>query len=338
MRGKRLLLAEASARVGMTRVLEALLRRDALLVLNYHRIGNAEETPYDSGTFGPTAEEFDWELGYLKSRFDCIGLEQALAMMTGKAPLRSSLLITFDDGYLDNYQTAFPILRSHGLPATFFLPTSFIATQRLPWWDTIAYIVKHSRKDSFRIQYPKAAEFTVDRQKPSNTVFQVLCFCSQNATTDYSPLIEELEAVCDCARPNGASERCFLNWDEAREMQGAGMSFGSHTHSHEVLSGLSLERQVEELSQSRAILERELGRPIDVLAYPVGRPYTFNDDTRGALERCGYRAAFSFYGGANLKSSVNRLDIRREDCYSPSTALFRLQTTLAAVGKRLGAA
>jgi peptidoglycan/xylan/chitin deacetylase (PgdA/CDA1 family) len=337
MKGKRLLLAEIAARSGLTRMLESVLRRDALLVLNYHRIGNAEETPYDSGTFGPTAEQFDWELRYLKSRFNCVAFEEALAMMTGKAPVRSSLLITFDDGYLDNYQTAFPLLRTHGLQATFFLPTDFITTQRLPWWDTIAYIVKHSRKDSFKIQYPRPAEFKVDRKRPSATVFEVLRFCSENSTTDYAPLIDELETACDCARPSGSIERCFLNWDEAREMQAAGMTFGSHTHMHEVLSGLTPERQYSELAESRAILERELGRPVDVLAYPVGRPYTFNHETQAALDRAGYRAAFSFYGGANFRGNVNRLDIRREDCYSPSTDLFRLQTTLAAAGKRLAA-
>ncbi len=336
MKGKRLLLAQVCARSGLTRILETVLRRDALLVLNYHRIGNAEETPYDSGTFGPTAEQFDRELGYIKSRFDCVTMEEAVAMMTGEAPVRRSLHITFDDGYLDNYQTAFPILRSHGLHATFFLPTSFIGTQRLPWWDTIAYIVKHSRKDSFKLSYPQPAEFRLDRATPSATVFQVLKLCSDRSTTDYAPLIAELETACDCARPNGSSERCFFNWDEAREMQSAGMTFGSHTHSHEVLSGLSPERQAAELTKSRAILEKELGRKIDILAYPVGRPYTFNTNTKAALANTGYRAAFSFYGGVNLPANVNQLDIRREDCHSPSSDLFRLQTTLAAAGKRLG--
>jgi peptidoglycan/xylan/chitin deacetylase (PgdA/CDA1 family) len=335
MKGKRQILAEAFATSGLTRLLEAVLRRDALLVINYHRIGNAEDTPYDSGTFGPTAEQFDWEMGYVKSRFDCVSLEEALAMMTRVVPVRSSLLITFDDGNIDNYQTAFPILRSHGLHATFFLPTAFIGTQRLPWWDTIAYIVKHSRNDIFKIHYPEPAEFRLDRRRPSVTVFQVLRFCSDRATTNYTPLIDELESVCDCERPNGSSERCFLNWDEVREMQAGGMSFGSHTHNHEVLSGLTLEGQRSELRDSRAIMERELGRTVDILAYPVGRPYTFNAETWKALEDCGYRAAFSFYGGANVNGNVNRLDIRRQDCHSPSTSLFRLQTTLGAVGKSL---
>jgi peptidoglycan/xylan/chitin deacetylase (PgdA/CDA1 family) len=337
MKGKRLLLARVCAGVGITRVLESLLHRDALLVLNYHRVGNAEETPYDSGTFGPTAEQFDWQLGYLKSRFECVPLEEAVAMITRQVPMRQGLLITFDDGYLDNYEVAFPLLRSHGMQATFFLPTSFIATQRVPWWDMIAYIIKHSPKDSFKITYPQPAEFHIGKSKTSATVFQLLSFCFHNSTTDYAPLIDQLENACDCLRPNGSSERCFLNWDEARKMQAAGMSFGSHTHNHEILSGLSLQRQVFELTESRAILERELGRTIDTLAYPVGQPYTFNNDTLTAVQRAGYRAAFSFYGGANMRDNLNWLDVRRDDMHSPDSELFRLQTTLAAVGRKLAA-
>jgi len=337
MKGKRRLLARVCGAVGITHVLENLLHRDALLVLNYHRVGNAEETPYDSGTFGPTAEEFDWQLAYLKSRFHCISLDEAVAMIRGQAPMRQGLLLTFDDGYLDNYQVAFPMLRSHGMQAIFFLPTSFIGTQRLPWWDTIAYIIKHSPKDSFKITYPQPAEFQIEKSRPSVTVFQLLSSCVHNSTTDYAPLIEQLENACDCARPNGSSERCFLNWDEAREMQAAGMSFGSHTHNHEILSGLPLERQVTELTESRTILQRELRRTIDTLAYPVGQRYTFNSDTLTAVQRAGYRAAFSFYGGANVRENLNWLDVLRADMHSPDTQLFRLQTTLAAVGRQLAA-
>jgi peptidoglycan/xylan/chitin deacetylase (PgdA/CDA1 family) len=326
------------AKSGLTLALESLLRRKTLLVLNYHRVGNPADTPYDPGTFGPTAEEFDWQLGYLRSHFDCITLEEALAMAAGQITLRPSLLLTFDDGYLDNYQVAYPLLRSHGLQAVFFLPTDFIGTQRLPWWDVIAYILKHSRHQIIKVQHPKPAEFRIADGDVSSTIFQVLTHCINNATTDYAPLINDLETACGCQRPDQSAARCFMNWDEAREMQsGGGMAFGSHTHSHEILSGLSAERQTLELSRSRAILEHELGRTIDVLSYPVGLPYTFNTDTLAAVERTGYRAAFSFYGGANNGHRVNRFDIRREHPHAGTSDLFRLQTILAAAGKRLAA-
>ena len=68
------------------------------------------------------------------------------------------MLITFDDGYRDNYTLAFPILRKHGVQAVFFLPTAFIGTGKLPWWDVIAYIIKHSVKKHIHIEYPEPHE------------------------------------------------------------------------------------------------------------------------------------------------------------------------------------
>ena len=308
---KREVLARICTRSGFTRFLEALPRQNGLLILNYHRIGNPGETPYDPGTFGPTAEEFDWQLGFLKRRLEFVGLEEALAMVSGQARLRPSLLLTFDDGYLDNYQLAFPLLRSHGAQAVFFLPTSFIGTNRVPWWDAIAYIVKHSRRDIIRLQRPVAAELRLGGDGPEATILAILGMCLRAHTTDYTPLIEDLEIACDCQRPGDSAERCFMDWSEAREMQKGGMAFGSHTHRHEILGGLTPAEQLAELQVSRQILERELGNRVDALSYPVGLPYTFTQDTLAAMEESGYRAGFSFYGGLNKGDSCNHFDIKR---------------------------
>src|SRR5580704_9397156 len=159
MRGKRELLARMCSRTGIIRILESLPQRRALIILNYHRIGNADETPFDSGVFSATAEQFDSQIAYLKRRFHMATLEEVFAMMGGDAPRRTSVLVTFDDGYLDNYTVAFPILRSHGVQAVFFLPTAFIGTGKLPWWDIIAYLVKRSVKKHIRLEYPKPETF-----------------------------------------------------------------------------------------------------------------------------------------------------------------------------------
>lgn len=113
-------------------------------------------------------------------------------------------------------------------------------------------------------------------------------------------------------------------------MQRRGMAFGSHTHHHEVLSKLSPEAQREEARQSRAILEGELGRRIDVMAYPVGSRESFSADTVAALQETGYRAAFSFYGGMNRPGETQPFDIRRCGIGDQSWARLRLQTALAA--------
>jgi peptidoglycan/xylan/chitin deacetylase (PgdA/CDA1 family) len=312
-------------------VLESLPERRSLIILNYHRIGNADETPFDSGVFSATAEQFDSQIAYLKRRFHLATLEELFTMLGGGAPQATSVLVTFDDGYLDNYTLAFPILRAHGVQAVFFLPTAFVGTGKLPWWDVIAYFVKHSVKERIHLEYPEPANFDLIGEGPKHVSVQILRLFTQVAMRDPEHFIAELEKACEVSRPKTGAERCFLNWDEARDMQKHGMVFGSHTHSHEVLTKLSPELQREEARRSREILERELNRCVDILAYPVGLKHCFSADTISTLQQTGYRAAFSFYGGSNLAGKIRPFDIRRYGVADQSFPGFRLQTTLRAV-------
>jgi len=311
-------------------MLEDMPQRRALIVLNYHRIGNADETPFDSGVFSATAEQLESQISYFKSRFHMATLEEVFAMIGDDVPRGTSVLITFDDGYLDNYTLAFPILRAQGVQGVFFLPTAFIGTGKLPWWDEIAYIVKHSVKEHIRLEYPEPATFDRKGNGGRRVSMQILRLFTQPAVKDPERFISELEKACEVSRPKGGTDRCFLDWQEAREMQEHGMAFGSHTHSHQILSKLSPELQQEEARCSREILERELNRKIDTLAYPVGLPHCFSPDTVSVLEQTGYRAAFSFYGGSNLPGKMQPFDIRRYGVADLSHSRLRLQTAWGA--------
>ena len=328
---KRGLVAKASGSLGITRILESLPKRDVLIVLNYHRIGNANESPYDPGVFSATAEEFEWQIAYLKRRYYLTNLDEAVSMITGSIPLRTSVLITFDDGYLDNYSLAFPVLRSHAAQAVFFLTTSFVGTNHVPWWDVIAYIIKNSRKDVIQLQYPERIEFDLRRQGLNEVIVRTLQLYKRPDVKLQERFIQELEAACESSAPSSSAARCFMNWDEAREMQHGGMVFGSHTHTHEILSKLPVERQLEEARQSRETLESQLNHRVDVLAYPVGGRNCFTPETIEALESCGYRAAFSFYGGFNLPGEMQPFNICRVGVGPQSQSRFRLKMALAAL-------
>jgi peptidoglycan/xylan/chitin deacetylase (PgdA/CDA1 family) len=317
---------------GLTRFLELMPKRRQLIIMSYHRIGDAARTDYDSGVFSATAEEFDNQISYFKRHFHLVNLEEARGIVDGSAPPGASVLITFDDGYLDNYTVAFPILRSHGAQATFFLPTAFINTRKLPWWDTIAFILKRSRKRVIELRYPVATTFDLEREGLAQVTAAILQLYKKPSMQEKERFISELENSCESARPHEASGRRFLNWDEARVMQRSGMAFGSHTHTHEILSKLSPAQQAQELRQSREILESQLHQPIDTLAFPVGKRDTFSQETFRVLKSTGYRAAFSFYGGINLPGKIHPFDIRRYGIHGPSYARFRLRIAAGAHG------
>ena len=122
-----------------------------------------------------------------------------------------------------------------------------------------------------------------------------------------------------------------MNWEEAKEMVAGGMEVGSHTHTHELLSKLTEERQMQELTQSRSIIESKLGIKVDSVAYPVGSRSSFNAETFKAMESTSFRTGFSFYGGINRSGKLNRFEVARVgvDATLPFSTL-RFQTAYAA--------
>jgi len=113
-----------------------------LAVLAYHRVGDRAAAAYDPWVYTADESQLDEHLRYIKKHRRLVGMEEALEIAAGR--IRSpgpATLLTFDDGYLDNYQTAFPILKNHGAEGVFFLVTNFASGGLIPWWDQIAWIV-----------------------------------------------------------------------------------------------------------------------------------------------------------------------------------------------------
>lgn len=304
--------------------------RNSLLVLNYHRIGNSNDDLFDPGVFSATTDQFDDQIRYLKQHLSLVTLEEALAFVEGtlkeKAP-RCRVLITFDDGYLDNYSAAFPVLRSHGAQGVFFLVTGMVGSCQVPWWDHIAYVLKSARRRKFALSYPADLKVDLDEAGLNESLRSVLKLYKKPENLDGERFLRELVHEADGEEIPGTLRR-FLNWNEAREMIGGGMAIGSHTHSHYVLSQLTPERQFEELSKSRAILKEELGIEAAALAYPVGGRISFTDQTQRAAQDAGYRAAFSFYGGTNLPGKISPYDVARVGIGDQSWLRFQVQTAI----------
>jgi peptidoglycan/xylan/chitin deacetylase (PgdA/CDA1 family) len=151
---------------------------------------------------------------------------------------------------------------------------------------------------------------------------------------DGARFLSGLQEACQAGGNGAPAERLFMTWDQARTMYEGGMAIGSHTHRHEILSRLDEEAQLEELIVSREIIQSKAGVRVETLAYPVGSEASFNQAAKNAIERAGYRAAFSYYGGFNLPGAMERYNPRRRAVNGQSYALFQMQLRLgAATGK-----
>src|SRR5579863_7860685 len=228
---KRDLFANISRFTGATRALLALPHKPLLVVLNYHRIGEPTQSPYDAQLFSARPHELDAQVSFWKRRFHVATLDEAIETVDNPGKCRgTSVLFTFDDGYVDNFQSAFPILATHGVQGVFFLPTAFIGTNKVSWWDEIAYIVRHCRRTKIRLASPPC-EFDLTMDDVNVVIARILDVYRTAADSGSEAFLAQIEEACDSPRPNG-SERTFMNWEEAGAMIRGGMAIGSHTHRH----------------------------------------------------------------------------------------------------------
>jgi peptidoglycan/xylan/chitin deacetylase (PgdA/CDA1 family) len=334
--GKRELLARALFWSGTAAVLRALRESDVLLVLNYHRIGDANADAFDPGVFSATAERFEEQVAFLNRHKWLVTLDEALAFLDGSDRSRARrcrVLITFDDGYLDNYQLAFPILRAHGAQGVFFLPTGLVGSCAIPWWDHIAFLIRTGTRRRFTLRREGPLDVDLDANGLTRSLYAVLAHYKKHDIADAGEFFHELREATGASDPPPGLRR-FLDWEEARAMLQGGMAIGSHTCSHTILSHLDADAQMRELSASREQIKERLGIEATTIAYPVGGASCFTSETERMARDCGYRAAFSFYGGVSRPPITNRYDVKREGVGDQSWERFRVQASMCAATGR----
>ncbi|OAI56266.1 hypothetical protein AYO47_02215 [Planctomyces sp. SCGC AG-212-M04] len=298
MQHKKEILARALAMTGIGSLLRRLRPWKGLLVLNYHRIGDAASSPLDSGVFSATQDQFDQQLAWLKSHADVIGLddlESAVAGSTGRF-----VLITFDDGYLDNYELALPVLKRHSVPATFFITTGFIDGRRVAWWDEIAWMVKHAERGKWprRLQGNRGSRPDWTAEEMPAVIHELLQTYKKLPTMECPTFLDEIAqatASGRCALTHDSAP--WMTWAQIRELQSVGQSIGAHTITHPVLARCSREQQRGEISGSKRRIEDVLGRPVTAFSYPVGTADAFTVETEELMREAGIRWAFNFQGG-----------------------------------------
>jgi peptidoglycan/xylan/chitin deacetylase (PgdA/CDA1 family) len=317
----KVLLGQALVRSGLwKRSLRMWAERDAVIIFAYHRVIEKwdETLDYSQPGMVVTASTFDRHVAILKEHFQVVTLDALLAdgNTAGRAA-RPRCVVTFDDGWRDNYDLAFPILSRHEIPATIFLTADFIGTDRAFWHTELMYLLTSPKLSSllsveraFRA-YPDPVRHHLKRlarldgaagaQEVDPLIETVKRLCDDDAIEE---LVHSLAKTAGTRRPLVRDRKFFLDWDQVRTMAAAGIEIGSHGCSHRILTRLSAEQADDELSRSKAEIEHRIGRKVKHFAFP-------NDDASGALlnaaATAGYRTA-CFGGG--LVAGQRRFGIR----------------------------
>lgn len=311
MRGKRIFLAKSLAHSGLLNVIRGTAQ-DRLVVFNYHRLrpdGWNTANLFDDGVFGPATLMFVGQIEWLKRYTRILTLDELERIVeSGRAPHGLSTMVTFDDGYRDNYAIALPVLRRFGVPATFFIATEPTENRRLGWWDLIAYMIKQTMQPQICVEGRKI-DVRGRRAQVIRELQRLMKTAPAQTTTAF---LEHLSEACGVALPDAIRQDSqLMTWDHVRELAAEGFGIGSHTHTQRVLATLSPAEQEEELRRSKATLEYQIGRRVQALAYPVGGYRHFTAQTQAIAARCGYTLGFSFNTFVNTWHAFNRFNIKR---------------------------
>ena len=316
MTGKKQALARLLRGTGALRLQRALwgrLNRRRLLVFNYHRIrpdDPAYKPAFEDDVYHTTVSRFAAQVRWLRDHTRVLSQERLLEHLSGRPyrGRRPATMITFDDGYADNYHLALPVLRREKVPATVFVVTGLVEEGRVGWWDLIANVIRRSpirrfTLDGATFELPSQARAAADH-------FQERMKLEPAHVTAELPARLALAAGVDL--PDLAIQRReMITWDQAREMDAAGFAVGAHTHTHRVLGTLTPEEQREEFGRSREILEARLGRSVRTVAYPVGGKAHLHRQTPDLAWEAGYRAGFTYLTGFNQWGQMDPLQISR---------------------------
>jgi peptidoglycan/xylan/chitin deacetylase (PgdA/CDA1 family) len=281
------------------------LNRHRLLVLTYHGVMQSTDGPdaWLNRNMVDT-ETFRWQMRYLARTSTCMTLGQAVARLRHGLPLRpNSVVVTFDDGFKNNYTQAFPVLMECGVPATIFLTTGHIGRgMHLLWTERVARLINGMKRPVVRLDLGDEPRLwwlrsEAEREQTASAILKLLKRLPIGLREDK---IAELVKQADREEPPTAAERYeFLTWDDARAMTAAGIEFGSHTVHHPVLSTLDARQRLEEVVSSKETIERELRQSCRVFSYPNGGVGDFGDTDRRVLRQVGYAGAATQIPGFN---------------------------------------
>jgi peptidoglycan/xylan/chitin deacetylase (PgdA/CDA1 family) len=268
--------------------------RPKFAILCYHRIGMGG-IPLFSDL--PT-EVFEAEMRFVRNHYRVVSLDALCEEMDNPTRNGNAVAITFDDGYRDLHTCALPILQKYQIPATIFLPVVSIETGQVPWYDRIFLAVKIFPKDDLEILFdrPKRYRLTSDkaRLQAATEIIQYLRTLPDSRRKEHCENLERRVTL-----PREELKDRMLTWDQIRHMYRAGITFGSHTMTHPVVSQLTEAELESELSESKRLLEERIAGPALHFAFPFGKPVDCGTAALPVLVRCGYRSAVTTVEGTN---------------------------------------
>ncbi len=308
----------------------------ALVILMYHRVLPENDPRYLQEEPGMvvTPATLESNLREIERLFDVVSLAEWIkARENGEKLPAKACAITFDDGWADNYEFAYPILKKHEIPATIFLVSEMINTQREFWPERLARIATQISSEkpelwsSPDLEWLTRADtsFNFGSKAPSREQLSQLIATAKSLNDDDIHIrLDQIEKLLGLN--NATTSAALLNWQQVQEMQASGLiEFGSHTCNHIRLnSGLAADVLRHEIGDCKTHIEQSIERPVSAFCFPNG---DYSPEAL-SLVKSLYRTAVTTESGWNNATSdahlLKRIGVHNDIASDKTAFLARL--------------
>jgi peptidoglycan/xylan/chitin deacetylase (PgdA/CDA1 family) len=306
----RMLIAHGLHSAGVLHLLRLVLLRRKAIVLMYHRVLTEEQRARTASQQGLVVdrETFARQIAFLKRFFRVLTLDEFADHLATRTPFDGPCcLITFDDGWIDNFQNALPVLAEHNVPAVVFLPVNFVGRGRLFTREALTHLLVRTvqvcreepeRRKSFRaLLAPLGLDRVLDVTDPDPlpAVRRALGVHRYASGPEFQGMVAAVSAELGLDGDDSLSDLdTFVDWSQVHAMAQRGVSFGGHGADHVVLTHVDAKVARCEVETSKRTLDARLRRPVRAFAYPNG---AWNAEIADAVKASGYQLAFTTEAG-----------------------------------------
>jgi len=285
--------------------LNALLNR--FYIIPYHMIVDKPNGFYPE----TSTRDFEKQIDHLAKNYNIISLNEMVHRIKNRMPLRRCVAITFDDGFRDNYEIAYPILRKYNVPATIFLTTGYINSGAAPWFIKLRYIFMQTDRTYFQLSHEGTTISCPIHTKKEKFAAsdRVMAYVKSCPNEQRLSLLDRLCKELEVNEFQGI-DNLMLTWDQIKAMASNGIFFGAHTVNHPILSRTSMEIAEREIRESKKTIEDKIGKPITSFAYPFGKKSQYSPEIFSILEELGFKCAVTTESGTNTHR-VNLFELNR---------------------------
>jgi peptidoglycan/xylan/chitin deacetylase (PgdA/CDA1 family) len=321
--------AQLIIRTGLLSVIERLesRRENVLRILAYHRVGYPEVGGgcFDPALLSATPALFAQQMRLLVGHYHVLSIEELLSALAYGRPLPPrSVMVTFDDGYRDFLDTAWPVLQNLHVPATLFVVTDHLSPgEQSFWWDQLYQAFSQTEREELHL--PSVGRWSLRGPERGRAFTEAKRYLQQ---INHHQAMSLAKRILETLEVPPKTDRTLLTWQDVRHLSACGLYIGAHTRSHPILSRVTLKEAQQEIIGAQKDLGRELEQTWPVFAYPSGHPADLGPELTSVLHEAGFEVAMTMIEGHNVMGRTHPLRLKRVGMAPHlSMAEFRLVLT-----------